>query len=124
MTTLGLCAAIEPTPAAALCMGTAFTLERALSGLAVTSFPLAKNTGLAHTFATAADRRRVRGVLVAASLLLSLLLIWWAVRWQQLLPGWYSGITTVPPSDSLAASAVIWPAGLSSGRNSGCWRLW
>lgn len=77
VTTLGLCAAIEPTPAAALCMGTAFTLERALSGLAVTSFPLAKNTGLAHTFATAADRRRVRGVLAAASLLLSLLLIWW-----------------------------------------------
>lgn len=75
--TLGLCAAIEPTPAAALCMGVAFTLERALSGLAVTSFPLAKNTGLAHTFATAADRRRVRGVLAAASLLLSLLLIWW-----------------------------------------------
>lgn len=75
--TLGLCAAIEPTPAAALCMGAAFTLERALSGLAVTSFPLAKNTGLAHTFATAADRRRVRGVLAAASLILSLLLIWW-----------------------------------------------
>lgn len=75
--TLGLCTAIEPTPAAALCMGAAFTLERALSGLAVTSFPMAKNTGLAHTFATAADRRRVRGVLAAASLLLSLLLVWW-----------------------------------------------
>ena len=31
-------------------------LSRALSGYAVARFPLAKNTGLAHTFATAADR--------------------------------------------------------------------
>lgn len=44
----------------------AFCLSRSLSGLAVAAFPLAKNTGLAHTFATAADRRRV-------SLLLGLL---------------------------------------------------
>ena len=34
----------------------ALVLERALSGLAVAAFPMAKNTGLAHTFATAADR--------------------------------------------------------------------
>lgn len=49
-------------------MALAFCLSRALSGLAVAAFPLAKNTGLAHTFATAADKKRVRlalGVLVA-----------------------------------------------------------
>ena len=43
--------------------------ERMLSGLAVAAFPLAKNTGLAHTFATAADRRTVCRVLTAGGLL-------------------------------------------------------
>ena len=35
-----------------------FCLSRALSGLAVAVFPLARDTGLAHTFAEAADRKR------------------------------------------------------------------
>lgn len=73
--TLGLCAAITPTPAAAFCMGVCFTLERALSGLAVTSFPLAKNTGLAHTFATTADRDRVRLVLTVLCIILCAVLL-------------------------------------------------
>lgn len=34
-------------------------LSRALSGLAVATFPLAKQSGLAHTFAAAADKRAV-----------------------------------------------------------------
>lgn len=59
----GLCAAVEPSARALGCMGLGFVLERALSGYAVATFPLAKNTGLAHTFATAADRVRVRRVL-------------------------------------------------------------
>ena len=42
---------------AALCLG--FVLSRALSGLAVATFPLAKNSGLVHTFATAADKKTV-----------------------------------------------------------------
>ena len=46
-------------------MGLAFVLERGLSGLAITRFPLAKNTGLAHAFATASDRRRAGRVLMA-----------------------------------------------------------
>lgn len=54
----------------ALAAGLGFCLSRALSGLAVASFPLAKNTGLAHTFATAADQSRVRLVLGALALLL------------------------------------------------------
>jgi len=40
-----------------LCLG--FVLSRALSGLAVAVFPLAKESGLAHTFAAAAEKRRV-----------------------------------------------------------------
>ena len=42
-----------------------FVLERALSGYAIAAFPLAKNTGLAHTFATGADRTAVRRALLA-----------------------------------------------------------
>ena len=49
-----------------------FCLSRTLSGLAVASFPLAKNTGLAHTFAQAADRKRVRAVLIVLDVLLTL----------------------------------------------------
>ena len=41
-----------------------FCLSRSLSGLAVASFPLAKGSGLAYTFAHAADKRRVTVYLV------------------------------------------------------------
>lgn len=64
-----LCTALEPDGRAIGCMTLAFLLERMLSGLAVARFPLAKNTGLAHTFATAADRKRVGHILIAASIL-------------------------------------------------------
>lgn len=57
-------AAVDCTPRAALCMGLGFVLERALSGYAIAAFPLAKNTGLAHTFATGADRTAVRRALL------------------------------------------------------------
>ena len=56
---LALCACVDFTPRVGLCWTLALVLERALSGLAVASFPMAKNTGLAHTFATAADRTTV-----------------------------------------------------------------
>ena len=53
-----------------------FTLSRALSGLAVATFPIAPHTGLAHTFADAAHRGRVAGLLLvltaAAAVLLCL----------------------------------------------------
>ena len=49
-----------------------FCLSRTMSGLAVASFPLAKNTGLAYTFSRAADRKRIRVILTAADILLSL----------------------------------------------------
>ena len=41
----------------AVCLG--FLLSRALSGFAVAVFPLAKESGLAHTFATGAEKRVV-----------------------------------------------------------------
>lgn len=60
-----LCASAELSGRALGCMTLAFVLERALSGLAIARFPLAKNTGLAHTFATAADRKTVGRILLA-----------------------------------------------------------
>ena len=68
---LALCACVDFTPRVGLCWTLALVLERALSGLAVASFPMAKNTGLAHTFATAADRTTVRRVLMVLAALLS-----------------------------------------------------
>ena len=66
---LALCAAVRPDRQAVWCMGLAFVLERALSGLAVSRFPLAKNTGLAHAFATAADRKMAGRILLVLCLL-------------------------------------------------------
>lgn len=51
-----------------------FCLSRALSGLAIAAFALARNSGLAHTFAAAADRGRLRSLLAALSILLAALL--------------------------------------------------
>ncbi len=66
-----LCASVRWDGRALWCMGLAFVLERCLSGFAIAAFPLAKNTGLAHTFAAAADKTKVRRVLAAASMLLA-----------------------------------------------------
>lgn len=49
----------------------AFCLSRSLSGLAIAAFPLARDTGLAHAFAAAADRRRLRNVLAVLAALLT-----------------------------------------------------
>ena len=70
----GLCGSVRFTPRAGLCWTLALVLERALSGFAVAAFPLAKNTGLAHTFATAADRTTVRRVLGCLSIVLAVAL--------------------------------------------------
>ena len=53
-----------------------FCLSRALSGLALTVFPLRPGSGLARSFAEASDRKRVRLVLSALSVLLALMLLW------------------------------------------------
>lgn len=53
---------------------TMFVFSRSLSGLAVASFPMAKNTGLAHTFATEAARGQARTILSVMVALLALAL--------------------------------------------------
>ena len=89
-----LCTAVQFTPRIGLCWTLALVLERALSGLAIASFPLAKSTGLAHTFASAADRKAVRSVLLVlvgllcaalvllggGALVLAALLVFWRYR--------------------------------------------
>ena len=65
---------IRFSPRVGLCWTLALVLERALSGFAVAAFPLAKDTGLAHTFATAADKQTVRRFLCGLSALLILAL--------------------------------------------------
>ena len=72
---LALCAALPLTTEAVGCMQLAFVLERVLSGWAVAALPLAKHTGLAHTFAQAAPRRRARLVLTGEILLTLMVLV-------------------------------------------------
>ena len=67
----GLCGSVRFTPRVGLCWTLALVLERALSGFAVAAFPLAKDTGLAHTFATAADKTTVRRVLTVLAVVLA-----------------------------------------------------
>ena len=71
----GLCGSVRFTPRVGLCWTLALVLERALSGFAVAAFPLAKDTGLAHTFATAADRQTVRRFVCGASARLVLMVL-------------------------------------------------
>lgn len=89
-----LCASVRWDEGALWCMGIAFVLERCLSGWAIASFPLAKNTGLAHTFATAADKKRVRAVLAVSSVLLATALLF---------AGGLAGVFMV-----LAAGFILW----------------
>lgn len=71
---LALCVTLVPTARAVFCAGLGFILSRTLSGWAIAALPLAKDTGLAHTFASAAHRRRVRWILsvLAAALIAAL----------------------------------------------------
>lgn len=50
-----------------ICLG--FVLSRSLSGYAVAAFPLAGDSGLARTFAEAADRTRVKTICLCIALL-------------------------------------------------------
>ena len=70
LATFALCTCVRFTPRAGALWALALVLERALSGYAVAAFPMAKNTGLAHTFATAADKTVVRRVLAALAAVL------------------------------------------------------
>ena len=50
-----------------------YCISRSLSGLAVASFPLAKNSGLAYTFAEYADKKKVRMFLAVLAAVLCVL---------------------------------------------------
>lgn len=52
-----------------------FCLSRALSGLALTTFPIRPGSGLARSFAEASDKKRVRTVLTIMTAALSLMLL-------------------------------------------------
>ena len=88
-----LCGALMMEDRALLSMGAAFVLSRCLSGLSIASFSLAKDTGLAHTFATAADKTRVRWMLSGGALLAAGAMCFW---------GGLAGVAMV-----LAAGAVF-----------------
>ncbi len=45
-------------------LGCSYVLSRSLSGLAVALFPLSKDTGLAHTFQSAADKKKTTVLLI------------------------------------------------------------
>ena len=52
-----------------VCLGLGFVLSRALSGAALTLLPIAPGSGLARSFADAADKSRVRGILAVTAAL-------------------------------------------------------
>ena len=89
-----LCCALRPTSAALWSVGASFVLSRSLSGLAIVSLPLAKNTGLAHTFAAGAAPKRARWILTLAAAAGASALCW---------AGRLSGAAMLA-----AASAVFW----------------
>lgn len=94
MAMLALCVELTPTRSAMLALSLSFVFSRLLSGFAVSCFPMAKDTGLAHTFANASDRRRVRLVLGAGAFVAAVALIA-AARW--------TGVGMV-----IAALLVLW----------------
>lgn len=67
--------ALPLTPRAVGCMQLGFVLERAISGWAVAALPLAKHSGLAYTFSTAADRKRVKAILTGVILVVCMVLV-------------------------------------------------
>lgn len=68
---MGLCVTFDPTWRAVCCAGLGFVLSRALSGWAIAALPMAKDTGLAHTFASTADKKTVGRALGVLAILLA-----------------------------------------------------
>lgn len=68
---LALCVTLMPSTRAVVCAALGFALSRTLSGWSIAALPLAKNTGLAHTFAAAAGKRTVRCLLALLAAVLT-----------------------------------------------------
>lgn len=89
-----LCCALRPTNAALWQIGASFVLSRALSGIAIVSLPLAKNTGLAHTFASGADKKRAWVILTLIAMISASALCWggrlsaWAMFLAAMIVSW------------------------------------
>ena len=115
---------IRFSPRVGLCWTLALVLERGLSGLAVAAFPMAKNTGLAHTFATAADRESVKKILIVLSVLLAAALIalgGGALVAAALLVLWRYHHVAVKEVGGITGDLA---GGFCKKPNSGCWRRW
>lgn len=73
---VGLFAELYAAPHAIYALALGYPLARAVGGSLVVTLPCAKESGLAHTFATASDRRSVRNVLMLTTAGLFALLFW------------------------------------------------
>ena len=96
----------------------AFLTERALSGMSVVSFPMAKKDGLAASFSQAALKRTVRLVMalyLAAGA--AYFLAMGKVLFGSILPGWLCILAAGPCSPGITG----WPAG-NSAESPGIWR--
>ncbi len=86
--TFGLASQLQADRVSMVLLGSSFVVSRSLSGIAVTSFPLSKNTGLAHTFQSSADQKRTAVILwiwLAAASGLMLGAGIWGYGWKGLL---------------------------------------
>ena len=86
-----LCVSFEPTTQGLICMGAGFVLSRSLSGWAVATLPIAPDSSLVQSFASAAQRRAVRWILGVLSVALMTL---------QTVAGLWAGF-------AMAAAAII-----------------
>lgn len=90
-------ASIAVSPHISVLVLLAFVLERSLSGFAVAAFPIAKDSGLAHTFASAADRKTVKLTLLFLSIALSAGMIylggWFIAATAWVVLGWYHHVS-------------------------------
>lgn len=65
----GFASGLSAARAQVILFGCSFVISRCLSALAVCLFPLSKETGLAHTFQSSADRKKCTAILTAELIL-------------------------------------------------------
>lgn len=78
-----------------LIAGLSFVLSRALSGFAVATFPMAKESGLAKSFADDADKKRVRDGLFGLLVVLALALMAIDIVWRQFPAGFFASMAAI-----------------------------